>query len=92
MQIAQLADQFGCGFAPHCSVGSAIQFAANLHIAASVPNFVIGEFWGNANPLTTTLVSPTIKVQKGMLPVLDGPGLGVTLNEEVLATIVDPPH
>lgn len=89
MQIAQLADQFGCGFAPHCSVGSAIQFAANLHVSASVPNFVIGELWGDVNPLTAELLSPKLQVKDGMLPVLDGPGLGLTLNEDVLEKLID---
>ncbi|MBK8084199.1 MAG: mandelate racemase/muconate lactonizing enzyme family protein [Devosia sp.] len=89
LQIAQLADQFGCGFAPHCSVGSAIQFAANLHISAAVPNFVIGELWGDENLLTAGLVSPNLNVENGMLKVLDGPGLGLTLNEDVLEQVVD---
>lgn len=89
MQIAQLADQFGCGFAPHCSVGSAIQFAANFHVSSAVPNFAIGELWGDMNALTDGIVSPSIKVRDGMLDLLDGPGLGVTLNEDVLETVID---
>lgn len=89
VQIAQLADQFGCGFAPHCSVGSAIQFAANLHVSAAVPNFVIGEMWGDVNVLTAGLVTPSLEVENGMLRVTDGPGLGISLNDNVLERVVD---
>ncbi len=88
MQIAQLADQFGCGFAAHCSIGTTVQFSANAHICTSTPNFVISEIWGNQNPLTTTLFSPKLEVNDGMLSIPEGPGLGLTINEDVLETVI----
>jgi len=50
---------------------------------------VIGELWGDVNPLTAELLSPKLQVKDGMLPVLDGPGLGLTLDEDVLEKLID---
>lgn len=89
MQIAQLADVYGCGFAPHCSIGSAIQYAANLHVAAAAPTLMISEFWDNDNALTRTLLVPEIQITEGHIFVPSAPGLGVDLQPDVLAKVVD---
>ena len=87
--IARLADQFGCGFAPHCSVGSALQIAANSHVSAAAPNFVISEVWHNRNPLIDSLFDGLPTIEDGTIRVSDSPGLGLTLNEDVFNTLVD---
>lgn len=87
VRIGQLADTFGCGFAPHCSIGTAVQFAANLHVAAAAPNLVIAEIWANDNPLTRGIVAPELEVVDGHISVPTGDGLGVELRSDVLAEV-----
>jgi D-arabinonate dehydratase/D-galactarolactone cycloisomerase len=83
-RIAQLADVFGVGFAPHVSIGSAIQFAASAHLAAAVPNFVIMEYWIGANPIGNAVLRTPLRLEAGMLVVPVGPGLGLDLIDEKL--------
>ncbi|MGH2405536.1 MAG: mandelate racemase/muconate lactonizing enzyme family protein, partial [bacterium] len=75
-RIAQLADVFGAGFAPHVSIGSAIQFAASAHIAAATPNFVIMEYWTGENPIGNPVLKTPLRLEDGMLVVPSGPGMG----------------
>ncbi len=89
IRIAELADTFGCGFAPHCSIGSTIEFAANAHVAASVPNLVISEYWANDNVLTKELFTPTVEVSRGHIEPPTGPGLGLTINADILTQVSD---
>jgi D-arabinonate dehydratase/D-galactarolactone cycloisomerase len=83
-RIAQLADVFGAGFAPHVSIGSAIQFAASAHIAAAVPNFVIMEYWTGDNPIGNAVLKTPLRLEDGMLAVPSGPGMGLEIDETTL--------
>jgi D-arabinonate dehydratase/D-galactarolactone cycloisomerase len=83
-RIAYLADAFGAGFAPHVSIGSAIQFAASAHMAAATPNFIIMEYWIGENPLGNDMLRTPLQLEDGMLVVPTGPGLGLDLIEERL--------
>lgn len=82
-RIAHLADVFGAGFAPHVSIGTAIQFAASAHLAA-VPNFVIMEYWIGENPIGNAVLREPLVLEDGMLLLPTGHGLGVDLIEEAL--------
>jgi len=83
-RIAQLADVFGAGFAPHVSIGSAIQFAASAHVAAATPNFVIMEYWIGENPIGNPVLKTPLRLEDGMLVVPSGPGMGLEINEAAL--------
>jgi D-arabinonate dehydratase/D-galactarolactone cycloisomerase len=83
-RIAQLADAFGVGFAPHVSIGSAIQFAASAHIAAATPNFVIMEYWIGENPIGNAVLRTPLRLSDGMLVVPAGPGLGLDIDEDAV--------
>jgi len=83
-RIAQLADVFGAGVAPHVSIGSAIQFAASAHLAAATPNFVIMEYWIGDNPIGNPVLRRPLRLEDGMLEVPVGPGLGLDLDEAAL--------
>lgn len=83
-RIAQLADVFGAGVAPHVSIGSAIQFAASAHFAAAAPNFVIMEYWIGDNPIGNPVLRRPLRLEDGMLEVPAGPGLGLDLDEAAL--------
>jgi L-alanine-DL-glutamate epimerase-like enolase superfamily enzyme len=84
-RIALLADLYDLPYAPHVSLGSAIQFAATAHLAASCPNFMISEFWAGENPLGDAILQRPLRMHGGHLEVPEGPGLGIDLNEEAWA-------
>lgn len=81
-RIALLADLYDLPYAPHVSIGSAIQFAATAHLAASCPNFMISEFWTGENPLGNAILREPLRLRESHLHVPDGPGLGIELDEQ----------
>jgi D-galactarolactone cycloisomerase len=83
-RIAGLADAFGKAATPHVSIGSAIHFAASVHLAASFPNQTLMEFWFGANPLGDPVLRKPFHIENGYFSVPDGPGLGIEINEEAL--------
>ncbi len=85
LRIAQLADVFGVPFQPHVSLGSAIHFAASLHLAATAPNLFRMEFWAGDNPLgESVLRKPLLALEDGFVLVPEEPGLGADVDEEKL--------
>jgi len=83
-RIAELADAFGKAATPHVSIGSAIHFAASVHLAAASPNQAVMEFWYGANPLGGAILRSPFRIEHGYFWVPEGPGLGITINEEAL--------
>ena len=69
--------------APH-NIGSPIETVASCHVCAAVPNFLALEFHHLENPLWNSLVLEGPLIEDGHITVPDRPGLGVTLNEEVV--------
>ncbi|GHJ84789.1 hypothetical protein NliqN6_1191 [Naganishia liquefaciens] len=89
-RIANMAETYDIGVAPHCPLGP-IAFAASLQIAYSTPNFLICEMsWKmhyNAGDfdLFTFLKNPEVfEVKNGAVEILTGPGLGIELDEELI--------
>ena len=83
MRIAALADAFGAIATPHVSIGSAVHFAASLTCAAAIPNFEVMEHWIGDNPLAA--VAPDLDVpQRGLRHVQHRPGIGITVDEQVI--------
>ncbi|KIJ41199.1 hypothetical protein M422DRAFT_31822 [Sphaerobolus stellatus SS14] len=88
-RIASLAETYDVGFAPHCPNGP-IALAASLALDASTPNFVIQEssigmhYNEEADLLTYVKNTEIFDVVDGMVNVPVGPGLGVTIDEELV--------
>ena len=61
--------------------------AAAVQIDANIPNFLIQEWFPYQDQAQYQLVKEALeyKVVDGYLPVPNAPGLGIELNEEVLA-------
>lgn len=67
------------------SFGSAVHFAASLHLAASLPNTEIIESETNENGLRSELLARPLEADGEMsFFVPEGPGLGITLSEAAL--------
>ncbi|KAF8635416.1 hypothetical protein AX15_000410 [Amanita polypyramis BW_CC] len=96
-RIACLAETYDVALAPHCPIGP-IALAACMQVATSAPNFVIQEMsWKihyNVNPEagqeadlhTYLLNSKVFEIEGGHVAALQGPGIGVEINEDLVRT------
>jgi D-arabinonate dehydratase len=82
--IAVLASAWGLACVPHFSAG-AVSLAANLHFAAAMPNVPLIELTLDENPLRDLLSLSPVRRDGGDLLLPDEPGLGVTLNPDIVA-------
>jgi galactonate dehydratase len=85
-KIATYADLYNIPVQPHNCHGP-IATAAAAQIDACIPNFYIQELVPFREPIAYELVQEPLEVgvQDGQMPVPEGPGLGVTLNEDLVA-------
>ena len=83
-KLAAWADAYYMLVAPH-NVGGPVSTAAALHFAASTPNFKIQEHFNDfADEWVKQAAPGNPEVVDGYFALPQGPGLGVTLNEEVV--------
>ncbi len=77
VRIAGLAAAHGLTLAPHLW-GSALLFAAGLHLAAALPQVTTLEYSMGYNPMLRELAGEAFEIQDGEILIPDRPGLGVT--------------
>ena len=82
-RIADLADMYYIPIAPH-NIGSPVQTVANCHVMAAVPNFLVLEFHHLDNAFWAGIINEGPLIEEGHIDVPNLPGLGVTLNEDLL--------
>jgi galactonate dehydratase len=84
-KLAAWADTYYLLIAPH-NVGGPVSTAAALHFAACTPNFKVQENFNDFDEPFVLASAPGLpQVDDGFFPLPTGPGLGVTLDEEVVA-------
>jgi galactonate dehydratase len=92
-KIATLAEAYYVPLAPHCT-GSFLGIAASLHVAASIPLFLIHEFYPpDYNSLAPDRKPDWLPVARmeyayddeGCIGLPPGPGIGVEVDEKLLA-------
>jgi L-alanine-DL-glutamate epimerase-like enolase superfamily enzyme len=90
-RIAAMSEAFHIPYAPHTGSCSAVCLAATLQFSVALPNFLIFEYmqsdWSanQPNPLRHDLLkSPAEVFEDGYMVVLDTPGVGAEINEDVL--------
>ncbi len=84
LKITDMALMENVTVAPH-GVGAGLGIVAAIAACAVMPNFLIYEYNQLFNPLRHTLMREAIPFHDGVLKPLDGPGLGISLNEETIA-------
>jgi L-alanine-DL-glutamate epimerase-like enolase superfamily enzyme len=85
-KIGDMAEEYGVPMAMHFA-GTPISCMANIHCAAATQNFLALENHSLDVPWWSLLVEEGVKtpfVNHGWIEVPDRPGLGVTLNEDVV--------
>ncbi|KAI1498281.1 enolase C-terminal domain-like protein [Biscogniauxia marginata] len=86
-RIAAACETYDVALAPHCPLGP-IALAANVQIDATSPNFVIQEmslgihYNVGGQDLTSYTLNPEVwKVTGGYIDLMNGPGLGIEIDE-----------
>ena len=85
-RIAILADLHGVLFSPHISTGTALYWAASVHLAAHLPNSVIME--GGTlldRPFGNAILREPLAARPGAAMVPERAGIGAEFDEEALA-------
>jgi len=85
-KIGDMAEEFGLPMAMHFA-GTPVSCMANVHCAAATQNFLALENHSLDVPWWSSLVQEYVKtpiVNHGWIEVPERPGLGVTLNEDVV--------
>ncbi len=77
-KIAALAEVYNAQMAPHLYAGP-IEWAANLHLATSIPNLLMAETI--ETPFHDALINGSIRVDNGFVSLGDAPGLGIEVDE-----------
>jgi L-alanine-DL-glutamate epimerase-like enolase superfamily enzyme len=89
-KIGDMAEEYGVPMAMHFA-GTPVSFMANVHCAAATENFVALEHHSVDVPWWEDLVNGDKPLfNKGFAKVPTRPGLGVTLNDEVMKKHLDP--
>eukprot|EP00054_Salpingoeca_dolichothecata_P016828 m.99260 g.99260 ORF g.99260 m.99260 type:complete len:276 (-) comp22161_c0_seq3:84-911(-) len=82
-RIASMAEPKDMVIAPHCPLGP-IALAASLQVDAATPNFLCQEHL----TLGEGYLKTPFKVEGGYIEVPEGPGLGIELNDDFVASKV----
>lgn len=82
-RIVSLADAVNVQCLPHV-FGSAIALAASLQLLATIPGEPMLEFDRTPNPIRSELATDPIVNEGTFVPVPNGPGLGIEVDEDVL--------
>ena len=79
-KIAALAEAHNAQMAPHLYCGP-VEWAANLHLATSIPNLLVAETI--ETPFHAALIRNSIVVDDGFVSLSREPGLGIEVDEDL---------
>ncbi|NNK78480.1 MAG: mandelate racemase/muconate lactonizing enzyme family protein [Litoreibacter sp.] len=79
-KLAAIAEVFNAEMAPHLYAGP-LEWAANIHLAASIPNLLMAETI--ETQFHADLIRGSIKVENGFIRPPEGPGLGIDFDEDL---------
>jgi len=79
-KIAALAEVYNAQMAPHLYAGP-VEWAANIHLAASIPNILMAETI--ETPFHNALIKGSIQVEDGFITPPTTPGLGIDVDEDL---------
>jgi len=81
-KIAALAEVYNAEMAPHLYAGP-VEWAANIHLAASIPNLLMAETIETGGAFHQRLIRNSIKWEDGYILPPEGPGLGIDFDEDL---------
>ncbi len=90
-KIANLCEAYMIPLAPHCTM-SELGLTASLHVAASIPFFLIHEAYLDGHLMPPGVANKNWSVDAdGYASLPQGPGLGVEMDESAIAKVNDDP-
>ena len=90
-KIATLGETYTVPLAPHCTM-SELGLTASLHATAAIPNFLIHEAYLDGHLMPPGVARKNWTVDKdGYATLPQGPGLGVEIDEELVAKVAADP-
>lgn len=79
-KIASMAEAWDVDFSPHSPYGP-VHTVADIHLCATIPNFLILEYSYGETPWRGGVVNPPEEIQEGHAVVPQRPGLGLELDQ-----------
>ena len=84
-EIAAMAEPYFVAMAPHNYNSTTIGLAATIQLCATIPNFLITEYFVNFTERGDEISKNPIRVENGCIPLPSAPGLGLELDEAAMA-------
>jgi galactonate dehydratase len=81
-KIAAMAEVYNAEMAPHLYAGP-VEWAANVHFAASIPNILMAETIQTGGAFHLALIKNTLTWQDGYILPPEAPGLGIDFDEDL---------
>ena len=82
--IAAAAESEAIAVSPHNYNSTTMALSATVHAAACMPNFIITEYFLPFEEIGARLCPNVLKPVNGYIALPDGPGLGLTVDEQVV--------
>ncbi|MEO3416248.1 mandelate racemase/muconate lactonizing enzyme family protein [Roseovarius sp. CAU 1744] len=79
-KVAAMAEVYNAQMAPHLYAGP-VEWAANIHLAASIPNLLMAETIDT--PFHNALIKNSIRIENGFILPPEAPGLGIEIDEDL---------
>lgn len=81
-KIAAIAEIYNAEMAPHLYAGP-VEWAANIHFAASIPNLLLAETIQTGGEFHLRLIKNSIRWEDGYIIAPTAPGLGIEFDEDL---------
>ena len=91
-EIAAMAESFLVAVSPHNYNSTTVALASTVHASATMPNFIITEYFLPFVEFGDTICSNQLKPKNGYIDLPTGPGLGVEMDEEALKKVPAKPY
>jgi len=91
-EIAAMAESFLVAVSPHNYNSTTVALASTVHASATMPNFVITEYFLPFVEFGDTICSNQMKPKNGYIDLPTGPGLGVDMDEDALKKVAAKPY
>ena len=84
-EIAAMAEPYYVVVSPHNYNSTTLGLAATIQVSATIPNFLITEYFVNFEEFGNDIAKNPFQVENGYIKIPDTPGIGIDLDEERLA-------
>ena len=83
-EVAAMAEPYLVAVSPHNYNSTTVGLAATVHVSATMPNFLITEYFVNFEAVGQEVARPPLLPVNGYITVPETPGLGIDLDESAL--------